>query len=362
MYALSVDHTGLRAAMLCYIIQATGVPTVEQYEKTEIYNNACSTLIEKLDDVRRLDESDLYASYFIAVARLQAATKENVLLSESESGICLSNVEGCLAVARALYNWEYESRRRDKIPALWYFVRSSLLDWVDILQKRSGSDIQADFISLGFREILGLESLCQMDCFYKLLGGGWDDYLYRTILDLTEANSAIIRTQCELFGRISSMSLSALSNSLPELPSNFRLSLDQIQKDYTVYGPATLDIARKVLEGLLGVGDREMQSFTRRNAETAATVLMSLVVVDITCLLSSFCAVLLSAPSLIEGLTSVEAVEIGHEIFTWFRAAGGAIIIPYEMGSNFITLGGWEGPEQWAEIIQPAGYYYLSSK
>ena len=362
MYALSVDHTGLRAAMLSYIIQATGIPTVEQYEKTEIYNNACSALIEKLDDIHRLDESDLYASYFIAVARLEAATKENVLLSESESRICLSNVEGCLAVAEALYNQEYESRRRDKIPATWYFVRSSLLRWVDILQKSSGSDIQVDFISLGFREMLGLESVGQMACFSKLLGASRGDYFYRSTLALTETKSAIIRTADELFDRISSMSLSGLSNSLPELPSDFRLSLDQIQKDYTLYVPAELDFACRHLEAPLGVGDAETQSFTRRNAETAPTVLMSLVVVNIACLLSSFWAVLLSAPPLIEGLTSVEAVEIGHEILTWFRAVGGALCIPYDMGSNFITLGGWEGPEQWAQIVQPAGHYYLLSK
>jgi len=362
MYALSVDHTGLRAAMLSYIIQATGIPTVEQHEKTEIYNNACSALIEKLDDVHRLDESDLYASYFIAVARLEAATKENVLVSESESRICLSNVEGCLAVAQALYNREYESRRRDKIPAPWYFVRSSLLNWVYILQESSGSDIQVDFISLGFREILGLESFGQMDCFYKLLGGGWDDYFDRTALYLTEANSAIIHTQCELVGRIYSMSLSGLSDSLPELPSDFRLSLDQIQKDYNLYGPADLAFARKVLEALLGLGEGKMQSSMRENAESASIVLERLVVLNITCLLSGFYAVLLSAPSLIEGLTSVEAVEIGHEIFTWFRAAGGAMFILYARGSNFITLGDWEGPEQWAEIIQPAGHFYLYRK
>jgi len=111
-------------ATLAYIVHTLDIETVEKCDPADIYDNARTSMMARSDNVANLG---FYASCFIALATVPSSRDLQIAVPESYHQICFNDIFGCVAVGKAVHNRDYRPRRRDNIPAPWYFVRSSLI-------------------------------------------------------------------------------------------------------------------------------------------------------------------------------------------------------------------------------------------
>ena len=151
-YSLSVEHYGLRSAIIAFICRQYEIGTREDH--LESCGNAYAALKTKISEAVNIDECTLFASYFLA------------LYTSSERQTYLTNVRGCLALAQHIYDRDYRVTSSRKVPSLWYFIRISLL-------RRHTADLESpqfeEFMDQ-FNRILGPETFNQFNSSFRMLG------------------------------------------------------------------------------------------------------------------------------------------------------------------------------------------------
>jgi len=361
MYGLSVDHTALRYATLAYIVHTLNIKTVEEHDRTDIYYQMRASMMSKLDDVAKLDESDVYASYFIALTTAPSSPNPQISVSESDLQICFNNIFGCLAVAQAVYSRDYGPRRQGNIPAPWYFVRSSLITIYTIYGGESVMPIVAQF-----DQILGRETYGQLHSFYNCMGFGTiKQSILGAFSPYSEVNAALARTLAILEIHASGMRLSPATSNISLTPDpNFRSFLEQIRIDYSLLNiPTRIRIISELVEYT-----RTMRKSSPLYDSGRSLCLLSLLVhigtPALIATLNRFLAVLLNASSLIDGLSSADAIQIGQEVVAWLNIVGGIFVlentgIPNERHD---TNGAHGGSPDFADLIAFAGRCYIQGK
>ena len=337
--------------MLAFVVQKFDIEKAEQEDQRVYFEEAIACLRLKLENIARLEDSDLYTSFFIA---LSTEPPDWANAPPEQRQICFVNMQGCLIVARQLYNQSSLEREIRSVPVPWYFIRSRLLTVWEACCEEDDGHWEFQELSDGFADMMGCETTGQFDLLYEFLGEGYSNP--RNSLEFTtDAEVAAVsrRIYCALQAQASTAPLSSSSPSSQASPDD---SIDELQTDS--YLSSAVEILENALRILLTKRIEAASGREIDGLDDGICILMmwKLALSGILRLLNHFLSILLEAPSLIDGLTSVKGMRAGKTITKWFVLVGGAAFL-----SSLYTFEIYErtGEEEkkvsWFELVQTIG-------
>jgi len=356
-YGLSIEHYGLRHAIIAYICREYEIGTLE--DQLESCGQACGALKTKIGEAVNVDEGDLFASYFLALYSSPIFLYD---ASDSERQSFFAHMRGCLALARHLYDRDYTATGRQKVPSLWYFIRVSLLRcWVTELDSPEFEEFNGEF-----NRILGIETFSQFNSSLRTLGH--PDLLKRH--GLIGTLPIDIESLCLILRRLHTLTRYACkaplfrhSTNYNAHDSNFRLILDEFSKDDLLFDEdAFLETAEDFIICMLhDYFDRKerdvsvMQEIFLRLGFFTRVILLSF--------LNRFLLLLLAAPSLFDGLSCPRSIQTGRLVVDYTRCICGLEALFAKEPKDILKENGYAGRQKMSwKILLEVGREYNKGK
>ena len=348
MFGLSVDYAGLRNSMLAFVVQKFDIEGAEPEDRSVYFDQAMESMRLKLEDLSSLDDSDIYTSFFIALSTEPEGLADG---PPKQRQACFVNMRCCLIVARELYSRNTLDDKIKHVPEPWYFMRSRLLTVWEACCDGDDGNLEFQELSNGFAEMMGDETTAQFDLFYDFLGGGYSN----------ARNSLEFTTDIEVaaVSRRIYYTLQAQAFSVPLWSSSVRSqvspadSITELQTDS--YLSSTVEILKNARRILLTKLTDAARGRTSDGLDDGICLAMmwKLAFSGMFRLMNHFLSILLEAPSILDGLTSVKGIKAGETIGKWFVLVGGAMFVT----TSEIYERTEEGDKKisWFELVQTIG-------